>query len=94
MEINADILADIERFCAANGVPETTFGRRATSDPNLIAGLRGGRELRRSTELRVRTFMEEHGASNGEANGLRGGAEGVGVHAHRMTENGAHHHVR
>lgn len=53
----ADILTDIEAFRERVGLPETTFGRRAIGDANLIAGLRAGRELRRSTEHRVRTFM-------------------------------------
>lgn len=67
MTSEADILADIERFRAEHGVPETTFGRRAASDPNLIAGLRAGRELRRSTEQRVRNFMISFRPSNGQA---------------------------
>lgn len=60
MKSEADILADIERFRATHGVPETTFGRKAAADPNLIAGLRAGRELRRSTERRVREYMDTY----------------------------------
>jgi hypothetical protein len=66
MKSEADILADIERFRAEHGVPETTFGRRAASDPNLIAGLRAGRELRRSTESKVRSFMATYAPASAE----------------------------
>ncbi|SEM54961.1 hypothetical protein SAMN05192583_0590 [Sphingomonas gellani] len=57
---DADILADIERFRAKHGVPATTFGRQAIGDANLIANLAAGRELRRATEAKVRSFMAEY----------------------------------
>lgn len=57
---DADILKEVEVFIAEHDIPLTTFGRRAVGDPNLIPGLRSGRELRRSTERRVREFMQSH----------------------------------
>lgn len=54
---DADILKEIEAFIAQYEMPLTTFGRKAAGDPRLVADLRNGRELRRSTEKRVREFM-------------------------------------
>lgn len=54
---DADLIADIEQFLAAHEMPPTTFGRRAIGDANLIEDLRAGRELRRATESKVRSFM-------------------------------------
>ncbi|MFZ3484250.1 hypothetical protein [Sphingomonas sp. 3-13AW] len=55
-----ELLHQIERFRTATGMAETTFGRSAVRDPNLIAGIRSGRELRRGTLARIRSFMEAH----------------------------------
>lgn len=57
---DADILPLIEQFVRQYDVPPTTFGRRAIGDANLIENLRAGRELRRSTEAKVRAFMASH----------------------------------
>ena len=63
-----ELLVQIERFRIRTGMAETTFGRGAVSDPNLISGLRSGRELRRGTLAKVRSFMAKHaGASGGVA---------------------------
>lgn len=56
---DATILAEIKRFREAHGIAPTAFGRRAIGDANLIANLEAGRELRRATEARVRTFMRQ-----------------------------------
>lgn len=53
------IIADVERFLNRTGMAESAFGRRAVNDWKFVRDLREGRELRRSTEQRVRTFMEE-----------------------------------
>lgn len=52
-----ELLSEIEVFRKRAKLPETTFGRRAIGDANLIANLRDGRELRRATTQRVRDFM-------------------------------------
>lgn len=57
---DADILIGIERFIAEHDLPPATFGRKALGDANLIRNLREGRELRRATEARVRSFMAEY----------------------------------
>jgi hypothetical protein len=60
LAVAAPILTEIEAFRAKAGIPPTTFGRRAIGDANLIDNLRAGRELRRATEQKVRTFMAEN----------------------------------
>lgn len=52
-----DLLFEIEAFREAHGIAETTFGRKAVNDTRLIQQLREGREPRRATVERVRTFM-------------------------------------
>ena len=57
---DADITAEVERFIARTKMPVTKFGRQAVGDPNLVSNLREGRELRRVTAGKVRTFMAEY----------------------------------
>jgi len=64
---DATILTEIETFRAAHGIAATAFGRRAIGDANLIANLEAGRELRRATEARVRSFMAGYIAPEQEA---------------------------
>ena len=52
-----ELLADIRAFCAARGMTVTRFGTEAVNDPSFVAGLEKGRECRRATLNRVRTFM-------------------------------------
>jgi hypothetical protein len=56
--MSGTILHRIRQFCDSNGLPETTFGRRAVGDPRLVGDLRNGRTLRPRTIARVRQFME------------------------------------
>jgi hypothetical protein len=48
-----ELIAEIERYCAANGISETAFGMAATGDLSLVADLRKGRECRRATLRRI-----------------------------------------
>lgn len=52
-----DILDDISRFCATNGMAETTFGRLAVNDGKLARRLRAGSSLRPATVDRIATFI-------------------------------------
>lgn len=52
-----DLISDIETFCRAHGMPEYRFGLEAVNDRRLVPDIRAGRELRRATIERVRTFM-------------------------------------
>lgn len=51
------IIAEVERFLKRTGMAESAFGRRAVNDWKFVRDLRQGRELRRSTEQRIRNFM-------------------------------------
>ena len=51
------LIRDIERFLRQSGLPPTTFGRLAASDPRLVSDLRNGREPRKGLRLRVEHFM-------------------------------------
>lgn len=55
-----DILDDISRFCATNGIAETTFGRLAVNDGKLARRLRAGCSLRPATVDRIATFIYQY----------------------------------
>lgn len=57
---DADMLAKIEAFCAANDLPPTTFGRLAVGDGNLVPGLRRDRSMTLRTGQRVIEFMSTY----------------------------------
>jgi hypothetical protein len=57
------LIRDIERFLRQSGLPPTTFGRLAASDPRLVFDLRKGREPRKGLRLKVEHFMNTFGAS-------------------------------
>lgn len=56
----ADILDMIERFLEAHDMNPSAFGRQVMGDPNFVFDLRTGRDLRRSTEKKIRTYIEEN----------------------------------
>jgi len=51
------ILPEIRRVQRVHGMTDTTFGRRAVGDGNLISDIRDGRLLGIAIELRLRTFI-------------------------------------
>lgn len=51
------ILNEIDAFCEAHGMTESTFGRKAAKDWKLIKELRSGRRLWPETEQKLRDFM-------------------------------------
>lgn len=53
------LLLRIERHLRARQVPPTRFGREALGDPNLVAQLRAGRELRTVTQQRILRYLEQ-----------------------------------
>jgi len=55
-----ELLDQIERFLAATGMGQTAFGKGAINDANLLAQLKGGRELRRDTRARVTRYITDH----------------------------------
>ncbi len=54
------LMQRIERYMRARHMPPTRFGREAVGDPNLIAQLRDGRELRSATAQRILDYLEEN----------------------------------
>ena len=52
-----ELAEEVAAYLAATGCKPTTFGKRAVSDPSLIATLEAGRELRSGTIRRIRRYM-------------------------------------
>jgi len=57
------LLDSIAEFCRANGVAESTFGRRAVNDGKFVSRLRDGARVTPETLERVSTYLARHGAS-------------------------------
>jgi hypothetical protein len=50
-------------------MPETVLGRKFNGDHRLVKDLRNGRELRPSTQAKLRKFMQDYKeANNGNGN--------------------------
>ena len=54
------IILEIDRFLAITGMRPTTFGVAAVNDGHIIEQLRAGRNVRASTEDRIRAFITAH----------------------------------
>jgi len=54
------LLKQIDDFCEANGIAQSSFGRLALGDGSLIADLRDGREPTLRVVRRVLKFMAEY----------------------------------
>lgn len=59
MKTEPDIIADIESFCSAVGMAESTFGRLAVNDGKFVRRLRSGGRMWPETLARIRQFMEQ-----------------------------------
>ena len=62
------LLGEIEQFCRASRIAESTFGRQAVNDGKLCARLREGKDVTLDTAERIRIFIESHrfaGTPNG-----------------------------
>lgn len=59
MDMRQDLLARVESYLTATGMPATTFGRRALNDGNFVARLRHGGGLTARTHARVEAFMRD-----------------------------------
>lgn len=71
MSTIAALLERIERFCAAQGIAESTFGLRAANDGKLMSRLRAGRVTLR-TVSRIDAFIAaapEADSAGGEGRG-------------------------
>lgn len=54
------LLEQIEMHLRARRMTPTRFGREAVGDPNLIAQLREGRELRAATKERIADYLNRN----------------------------------
>jgi hypothetical protein len=54
------LLDDIEQYLARTGMSAQAFGRAALNDSAFMTTLRRGRDVRRSTHMRVRQFMNNN----------------------------------
>lgn len=54
------LLTEIEAFCIAQALSEWQFGELALKDRKFVGQLRAGRDIRRSTIGKVRTFMASY----------------------------------
>ncbi|WP_242181555.1 hypothetical protein [Sphingomonas sp. CARO-RG-8B-R24-01] len=52
-----ELIGDIEAFCRTHQLKPSRFGRDAVNDTTFVPQLKTGREPRRATIARVRTFM-------------------------------------
>lgn len=59
MTDSQNLLASIERFCAAAGMAPTTFGLKAVNDGKLVPRLRHGGSVRLETATAVRGFIRQ-----------------------------------
>lgn len=55
---HADLLAEIDAYCAASGLTRSKFGTDALNDPRFVFDLEAGRECRRATIQRALEFMK------------------------------------
>lgn len=55
-----DILGQVEAFLESHGMGSAAFGRMTLNDPNFVTDLRAGRDIRRSTIVRLRKFMADY----------------------------------
>ncbi len=62
-----DIIIEIDAFMAKHGMKPGTFGRLSVGDHHVVQQIRGGRDLRRSTERRIRAFMASYEAEGAAA---------------------------
>ena len=55
-----EILSQIEKYCAARGMPISQFGLMAMRDGSFVTRLRAGNGMTMKTVAKVKAFMESH----------------------------------
>ena len=53
-----ELLEQIEAYLARTNTPPSKFGRMAVGDPRFVDDLRAGRRPRRTTQERVKTYLD------------------------------------
>jgi hypothetical protein len=54
------LLGEIESFCRATGIAESTFGRQVVNDGKLCVRLRNGKDVTLDTAGRIREYIEDN----------------------------------
>ena len=60
MNNNEALLQELTSFMGRYGVSDSTFGLLAIGDGHLVKRIRNGKQIRRSTVLRIRKFMQRY----------------------------------
>ena len=60
MNNNEALLQELTSFMVRYGVSDSTFGLLAIGDGHLVKRIRNGKQIRRSTVLRIRKFMQRY----------------------------------
>ena len=60
MNNNEALLQELTSFMVRYGVSYSTFGLLAIGDGHLVKRIRNGKQIRRSTVLRIRKFMQRY----------------------------------
>lgn len=60
-EVTRQIMADIDAFLVDTGMSATAFGRHAVGDGHLIRDIRSGVDIRSSTIVKIRRFINARG---------------------------------
>jgi len=64
----ANLIKQIERFCARKRMMDSAFGRLAMGDPNFVSDLkRGGRSPTTRTIEKAERYMNKEGVDAGDA---------------------------
>jgi hypothetical protein len=67
MEDHRVLIGEIEQFCRARTIAESTFGRKAVNDGKFVGRLRSGKGVTTRTLRRVRDFMAADAAGSDDA---------------------------
>ena len=55
----------VDAYLRDSGLKPTRFGKLVNNDPMLVADLRDGRDVRKSTEQRILAFIRENPPAQG-----------------------------
>ncbi|MBN07717.1 MAG: hypothetical protein CMM45_07795 [Rhodospirillaceae bacterium] len=59
MDDEQHLIQEIESYCNAAGIAESTFGRQAVNDGKFVGRLRAGKSITMSTVAKVRQFLKD-----------------------------------
>lgn len=63
MDDHQTLIDEIEQYCRARTIAESTFGRMAVNDGKFVGRLRSGKGVTTRTLKRVQEFMAAEGAT-------------------------------